>query len=161
MKQFYSLKYIVLVIIISSFFSVFSQETKTIYFKSGNFTPEKTNPTESTFITNELVGDAYYRIIQFAEIPTQAQKETLAKNGITLLDYLPDFTFYAAINKNADLNVLSSYKVVSVLAITTKFKLTRLLDEKNYPEWTLFGTDKIELNSMYFSTVDKAIAKIS
>src|SRR5690606_699674 len=116
----------------------------TIYFKSGNFTPEKTNLTESTFITNELVGDAYYRIIQFAEIPTQAQKETLAKNGITLLDYLPDFTFYAAINKNADLNVLSSYKVVSVLSISTKFKLTRLLDEKNYPEWTLFGTDKIE-----------------
>lgn len=159
MKHFYSFKNIMLVVIMLSFFSSFSQETKTIYFKSGNFTPEKTDYSESTFFTNELVDDNYYRIIQFAEIPTQAQKEALVINGITLLDYLPDFSFYAAINKNADLNVLSSYKVVSVLSISTKFKLTRLLDEKNYPEWTLFGTNQIELNTMYFSTVAKTTAE--
>ena len=96
-----------LIVIMLSFFSSFSQETKTIYFKSGKFIPKRTNLSESTFFANELVGDNYYRIIQFSEIPTQAQKEALATNGITLLDYLPDFSFYAAINKNADLNVLN------------------------------------------------------
>ncbi|MBQ21154.1 MAG: hypothetical protein CMD31_10395 [Flavobacteriales bacterium] len=159
MKHFYSVKNILLIVIMLSFFSSFSQETKTIYFKSGNFIPKRTNLSESTFFANELVGDNYYRIIQFAEIPTQAQKEILATNGITLLDYLPDFSFYAAINKNTDLNVLSSYKVVSVLSISTQFKLTRLLDEKNYPEWTLFGIDQIELNTMYFPTVAKTTAE--
>lgn len=99
MKQFYSFKNFMLVVIMLSFFSGFAQETKTIYFKSGNFTPEKTNLSESTFFGNELVEDNYYRVIQFSEIPTQTQKEALATNGITLLDYLPDFSFMQQLTK--------------------------------------------------------------
>ena len=141
------------------FFSGFSQTSKVLHLKSGKVQPEVTKEVKHDYLPIELVNGKYYRIIQFFEIPSNTQKEDLASSGILLLDYLPDFSFYAAIDINADMSVLSACKAASVLSIQIPFKLTRLLNEKIYPEWTLYGDNQIELNTVYFSNIDKQTAE--
>lgn len=161
MKNTLFFKLSLVVLILFSYGHLKAQQAKSLHFKSGKIIPElNSNQLEKhTVSPNELVNGTYFRIIQFSEIPTTPQKESLKNKGITLLDYMPDYAFYASILENADLNVLKQYSAIVVLPITIDFKLTSQLKEKNYPHWTLFGSNEIELNVMYFSTVSKIQAE--
>lgn len=161
MKKINLFSLLFIVIALFSFGNTNAQQVKSLHFKSGKIIPELNinQLEEHTVSLNELVNGNYYRIIQFSEIPTSTQKENLISSGITLLDYVPDYAFYASIQENADLNVLKQFKAISVIPISVESKLTRQLKEKNYPHWTLFGTSQIELNTMYFETVSKIQAE--
>lgn len=102
--------------------------------------------------TNEVIDNQYLRIISFDEIPTNAMKEELRKSGISLYDYLPKNAFYASISVNADFSMLND---AIVMEIQPEFKLTEILRDKNYPHWTLFGEDQIELIGAYFAPFNK------
>lgn len=65
-------------------------------------------------------GDRYYLILQFQEIPTQAERAALLVQGVRLLDYLPERAFLASvplwlrpndIRAEAILPVSPSYKI--------------------------------------------------
>jgi len=161
MKKINCFSLLFIVAALFSFSNTNAQQAKSLHFKSGKIIPElNSNQLEKHIVSpNELVNGSYFRIIQFSEIPTSSQKESLINSGITLLDYMPDYAFYASILENTNLNVLKQYNVISVLPIAIDFKLTRQLKEKNYPHWTLFGFDQIELNTMYFSTISKIQAE--
>lgn len=128
---------------------------KKIHLKSGNYHLSQTvenfisNPGT---IPNEIVGSQYYRIIQFKETPTPEEKELLQNNGIQLLHYLPDFAFYASIQKDANLASLLQCNAIFVDRIQTKYKLTDDLIQENYPQWTLLPQNRIGLNAIYFKT---------
>jgi len=101
--------------------------------------------------TNEVYDNQYLRIVVFDEIPTNAIKEDLRKAGVVLYDYLPRNAFYASIATNADLSVLNN---AVVMEIQPEFKLTKILRDKEYPHWTLFGEDQIELIAAYYEPFD-------
>lgn len=101
--------------------------------------------------TNEVFEDQYLRIVVFNEIPTNAVKDDLQKAGVVLYDYLPRNAFYASIATNADWSVLND---AIVMEIQPEFKLTEILRDKNYPHWTLFGEDQIELIAAFFDPFD-------
>ena len=98
--------------------------------------------------TSEVIDNQYLRIIVFDEIPTNAMKDELRKYGFSLYDYLPRNAFYASVSVNADFSALNNAIVVE---IEPEFKLTEILRDKNYPHWTLFGEDQIELIGAYFA----------
>jgi len=127
-----------------------------ILLKSGNYTPENNIDAvlkNNTIQNSEIVNGNYYRMVQFSTIPTNNQKRVLESAGITLLNYIPNNAFYASIKVGSDLTVLKQNGAISIVDITNSHKLTNVLLTGNYPEWTLYGTSKIELNALFYDNI--------
>lgn len=119
-----------------------------LQLKSGTYPVE--NISDVSWNENELIDDHFYRIVAFEAIPTNDIKKTLASNGIELIDYLPEYAFFAKISPSVN---WSSLQNATVLPIQKEYKLSRLLSLKEYPHWTLFGEDQIELDAAYFEGI--------
>jgi len=131
-----------------------AQQAPEILFKTGPFAPEVQHvSTKHDFSEEELVDGAYFRIVQFATIPLNEVKDQLKAAGIELLSYLPRNAFYVRIARAAELNALLRNGCTGIYPIVSRFKLSPDLNRKSYPHWALFGTDKIELNTVYFSSI--------
>jgi len=117
-----------------------------LMFRTGNYhvTDNLQHFTEN-FASQTAPGQTHYFIIQFYEIPNRMQRETLAANGITLLDYIPNMAYYAGISSNANLSLLSDYKVRAVVDIAPEYKLDFQLFAGEYPEHALRNENRIEL----------------
>ena len=74
----------------------------------------------------------------------------MAEAGIELMDYLPRNSFFASISNSVNWTALEN---AIVLPIENDYKLSRLLSVKEYPHWTLFGENQIELVASYFEEV--------
>lgn len=145
-------------IISALFFSALSfvslSQENSLLLKSGNYSID--SESELTWTSNETIDDRFYRIISFETIPGSELKRTLAESGIQLLDYLPSNSFFASISTDVDWSVLAN---ATVLPIMNDYKLSRLLSVKEYPHWTLFGVDQIELEASYFKELDETIVE--
>ncbi len=65
-----------------------------------------------------------YLVVQFFEIPTKAEREELARNGITLLDYLPNYAWTAHV-KGGAVSSLEPGVVRAVVELNAADKLAR------------------------------------
>lgn len=119
----------------------------TLKLKSGTYDVSSVRE-KRTFDAQEKAEAAQFRIIHFESIPSLERKKELANEHIFLLEYLPDNAFFARVTNQSNFNVLGAND--RVIQIETNFKLSTNLFAKNYPHWTLFGTDKIELSGFYF-----------
>lgn len=113
--------------------------------RSGEYTVSGTSNFE--WSDNEVFHDRFFRIVVFETIPSNEEKAALRESGITLLDYLPQNAYYASISTSVDWSALEN---ATVIEIAPEYKQSELLRDKNYPHWTLFGTDQIELIGFYF-----------
>lgn len=116
--------------------------------KSGDYS--HVNQKQTAWEQEELIGESFYRIIAFENLPDNEEKSRLKKAGIELLNYLPKNAFYAKISTNADWSVLPSAQVIE---IERDYKLSKLLIHKDYPHWTLFGDDQIELIASSYTSL--------
>ncbi|PHR31072.1 MAG: hypothetical protein COA38_09015 [Fluviicola sp.] len=140
----------VIALILFNAFTSFSQK-HTLLLKSGTYTIESESDLNWTF--SESINNRFYRIIAFDNIPSEKVKIDLAKAGIQLMDYLPTNSFFASISTDVDWSVLVD---ATVLPIADAYKLSHLLSIKEYPHWTLFGEDQIELEASYFEELSYA-----
>ncbi len=145
-------------VIFALFFSVFNftslSQNHSLFLKSGTYTID--SESDLTWTADESINNRFYRIIAFDAIPSEETKGDLAKAGIDLLDYLPTNSFFASISTDVDWSPLLN---AIVLPIANDYKLSRLLSIKEYPHWTLFGEDQIELEASYFEELDYATAE--
>ncbi|MCH2235154.1 MAG: S8 family serine peptidase [Crocinitomicaceae bacterium] len=111
---------------------------------------------EPGYESSELVNGHYYRILQFSEIPKSADKAELEDKGIKLFDYLPDMAFYASIDKDADLTVLSEKNVIAVSPIKREYKLIPELVEGKIADWALKPNNQVGINFTFFDDVQLA-----
>lgn len=159
--MFINLRFFVVVCILLSYNLAFAQDYNSILFKTGNHVPVKNVEafeSRAAYSPSELVEGKYYRLIQFENVPTNELKSALSNAGIELKNYIPRNAFFAEVSIDANLNGLNKYGIRSVEVIHPRFKLTQNLHTKNYPHWTLFGSNKIELNGIYFDGIPKDIA---
>lgn len=136
-------------------------QQNSILFKSGNyFPPNNVNvlKNEPLYVSEELVGNHYYRLVHFSDLPTNEEKLALQNQGVRLLNYIPHNAFFAEFSVNANVASLASYGIRSVEAIDQRFKLSNALYTENYPHWTLYGTNQIELYGIYFDGISEADA---
>ncbi|UKN02145.1 S8 family serine peptidase [Paracrocinitomix mangrovi] len=157
MKIYYKLKSLFLLFAVLITSTVTAQKDDQLKLKSGNVILDKSSSL--TYNMNELSGDRYFRIIQFNETPTQKIQNELAEKGIELMAYLPEHAFYAAIDKNVAADILNNYNVYAVSEVLPQFKLTPELADKKYPDWSLVGTDHIELTAISYPGVDSSVIK--
>ena len=138
----------------------FSRQTTvdySIYFKTMSVVPE---PNAKEFLSPDAPGSGqfyqskFYKIIQFYEIPGQAEKQILINAGVELLDYLPNLAYFAAFNKDYDAGVLSNMKIRSIMDVLPDYKLDPGLFEGTYPAHALVEGNKISLVVSYFQNLD-------
>jgi hypothetical protein len=142
-----SLSYVFLVLFSAISYISFSQN-HSLDLKSGTYTLH--NTSDFNWDSQELINGHFYRIVAFDQIPTEEIKKELALNGIELLDYLPKNAFFAKISPSVNWSALQNASVSRVL---NDYKLSRLLSIEEYPHWTLFGENQIELVAAYYETV--------
>lgn len=132
----------------------FAQQRDVIQFKSGEIEPAIINAShlEHNFVESELVGELYYRIILFNEIPDQSYLNQLKAAGIDLLMYLPQKAYYASIQKNSDIGVLEN-KIATIFPLASTHKLSKNLVNKEYSDWALTGKNSILLNAVYYDNL--------
>ncbi len=96
----------------------FSQVPK-LLLKTGVVTPE----VRTDWPPTEKAHQGYFfRLIQFHELPYKAEKQKLSEAGVTLMDYLPHYAFFAAIDSDAPLD-WQSLGVRSIMNIPSSWKV--------------------------------------
>ena len=84
---------------------------------------------------NEIFEGWFFRVFQFANIPTQEQREQIESTGVKLLDYLPHNSYLAAIPANFDTKKFADWNLRSVVAVEKPFKLHPNAASGPYPDY--------------------------
>lgn len=129
-----------------------------LLFRTGSY-PVHANLDEflSEFNTRSGNTQAFYRIVQFKEIPDKAKRDLLAAEGISLLDYIPEMAYYAIIAADANVGVLAVNKVRAVIEVAEVLKLAPDLYFGQYPDHALRPDHRIELHIHCFVPEDMEV----
>ncbi len=158
--------YLLGLILLFSFqsFAQNSAEKYDLLMKFGNVNAvENLDETILSFKLEEqdVVNGKYYKIVQFYNLPTDAEKNDLQSLGVDFLDYIPNRAYVAAIPAGFDLAVLRNYDVRSIMDIAAEFKQDIYLLDKDYPDWALHGDGQIDLMVTYYSNIPYTDAAVS
>lgn len=95
-----------------------------VLLRSGSFTPER-NISGIEKGANLRISGAIKRfvIIQFENIPTQEERGQLKKEGIELLDYIPNYAYTATIANQGSQSILARMKGRSVIELSPEQKM--------------------------------------
>ena len=126
MKLILLLKVIFLGVVIS--FSAFSQKIgrPKLILKNGSFAPvDNINPAALRELNRKLVPfkRKTFVMIQFDRIPSASQREQLQKEGVELLDYVPDNGYTATVTGSLNDIVLKKAGARSIISPTVTQKL--------------------------------------
>ncbi|MDQ3192302.1 MAG: S8 family serine peptidase [Bacteroidota bacterium] len=135
-------------------------EKYVLLLKSGNIKTEENVDVyiqSSVIDENEVFSNRYYRIIQFHTIPNQKTKLEFEKLGIKLLDYIPNYAYFASISTQFNTNNFKELPIRSILKFKPEYKLSTALLNKDYPSWAITGEDKIDLIINYFPDLSSAL----
>ncbi len=90
-----------------------------------------------TIAAEEMVGDYYYRLIQFHALPDKAAHRAIDEAGIVLLDYLPHHAYVAALPVGLDPAVLAGLGVRSIVPLHPWRKIAPPLLAGDFGEWAV------------------------
>lgn len=136
-----------LIISLFSFSFSFGQE---LFLKSGVY-----NTAEYPEITKKSSSNgSHYGIVIFNELPSNADKASLKKQGIELLDYLPRNAFYAEIKFPISEVEQDKFKIARIIDVDVQFKLSTMLSRNEFPHWAFYGDKHIEVIAQYFKNAN-------
>ncbi|MFN8398226.1 MAG: S8 family serine peptidase [Bacteroidia bacterium] len=101
---------------------------------------------------DQLFAGRYYLVVQFSAIPSQTERLAIEREGVRLIEYLPDNAYIASIPQGYDLQKLVSRGARSFQLPNDRIKFSKDLFQGNYPDWAMSGS-KIELNVMPYRDV--------
>ncbi len=91
------------------------------------------------FQDHEFVDNQTFRVVQFYKVPNDATMRQLAKDGVTLLDYLPENAYIAAFAKNIRYDFLQQYNIRSVSKMHEFWKINAALLPSVKNDWAMHG----------------------
>lgn len=102
-----------------------------IHLKGGNLLPA---PNTAAYMDSLTAGGTNTQPVQvllhFATLPTAAQRQSLAANGITLLDYIPDNTYTAIIRQSLYKMKTAAAPIHSIVSTQPEWKADAYLWRK-------------------------------
>ena len=120
-----------------------------ILLKSRQFIPKEGLDEELKAKTLKA-GERMHVMIQFYDIPNEEERLLLEKSGVRLLDYIPEFTYFASIS-SLELNLP---KVRAVVSIKPDDKISPHIKERGVGEWAK-KDGYAKLTVMFFEDVPK------
>jgi hypothetical protein len=132
----------ILLFIISQ--NLYSSNSKTIHLRAGKIIPTELNSSDelSTAISTRSVNG--YFLVQFNQVPTEAEKLVIASNGIELLEYIPDYTFLAYSNTTSKIT-LSELNINSIIGFSGNLKYKPEVFAEIIPSWALKEGNNVDL----------------
>jgi hypothetical protein len=103
---------------------------------------------------DQLFDNQFFRIVQFYEIPKADERQSLAENGIQLLDYIPHYGYFAVFQMDFQRSAIETYGIRSIIEVTSSVKLAPALYENSIPDHAFRADDKIELLVNYFPNLN-------
>lgn len=164
-------KYSLQALLIACFacFSASAQDEKGKYdllFLSGTYTPVAgiSGFEEKIARENERKDEKLYRIIQFENIPSNTVKQQLKQAGIELLAYVPNYAYFAAVDRKLNLSALRTpdFGIRAVLPVDSKFKVHPSLNNGLVPDWAETQKGKADVVISFFESTpaETVISKI-
>lgn len=102
--------------------SLFLAQNPKLLLESGIITPEAQIAWPPS-VQEEASQGFYFRLLQFNEIPSTEEKQKLAETGVVLMDYLPHYAYFAAIQSKKQVNWNAFTKIRSVIKVPTAWKM--------------------------------------
>jgi len=148
---------IFLVILIFSFTQIayskdkisFSPEKFTISLESREFIPPQQTKAEINFQLTNLYNK--HAIIQFEDIPSNQEKESLKKSGITLLRYLPNYAWLVKISQK---NIENTFKIRHISGIKTSDKIQPSIIKKGVVPISILDKNNIKIAVIFYDDID-------
>ncbi len=109
--------------------------------------------------TTDIYQGYYYRLIQFNEILSVQQRQSIEGMGVRLLSYIPNKAFYAAIPSGYNLTALNQFNPRAIIAITPQDKMSNQLRFGNIPDDSRNKNGTINLSVQYFSNLSSSEIK--
>ena len=101
-----------------------AQTDYTIYLKSGSFEPQ---PVGRVAAGSATAAAGSHIFIQFEGAVTEADKDRLADRGIHLLEYIPNLTWVAKLERNLDQKDIADDRIRWFGRISPEQKLSNLI----------------------------------
>jgi hypothetical protein len=100
----------------------------------------------------------YYSYVQFFEIPTESKRLDIEAAGIELIEYVPNFTYLAAVPTALTNDKLAKLNIRSIQPVNNLYKVGQRIQDEDYPEWavTKFGT--VLLSIATYDNIDFNVA---
>ncbi|MDX1903522.1 MAG: S8 family serine peptidase, partial [Thermonemataceae bacterium] len=108
------------------------------------------NKSSSAFRYAKSNGGTYL-IVQFEQIPTEAEKQKISQVGLTLLSYLPHNAFWAYVPDNVSEIDLKTLKIKALYDYLPEHKIAETFQQK--PLWAINETGKIDVWVQIFQNV--------
>lgn len=87
----------------------------------------------------------YYVVIQFYKLPSDLQKQQLAQARIKLLDYLPNNSYLAVMQQQADLSALKNTGARAVFQLSAAQKTVPAFIHGQFPQHAIKEAGKVDL----------------
>ncbi|HRX94882.1 MAG TPA: S8 family serine peptidase, partial [Chitinophagaceae bacterium] len=119
---------------------VVAQKDYNVLLHSGKFVPAENISSISNndaIMQSSLYQDKFYILIQFRALPGQPTKDRLKNAGIELIDYIPNLSYTAAVNKNTDISILKTFPVRSIYRFENIQKTVPALMRNEVPYYAI------------------------
>jgi hypothetical protein len=124
-----------------TFSSSAQEETKyQLLLKSGSFIPTKNISVPALDLLSHRLfrtEEKSFVIIQFENIPTDAERQLLINSGIELLDYIPHFAYTATIAGALKADIFQNVKARAIVDLSPQQKMDENLAYGIFPAWAV------------------------
>ena len=112
------------------------------------------------FQSQNASANKFFLLLQFYNVPDSNTLSRLNKNGIELLEYIPENAYYASIPENCTVETLRLSGVRSIDSIRVDNKIDERLRQSPIPVWTTDMLGKVYLHVTFFKDVNISLAKM-
>ncbi|WP_166926451.1 S8 family serine peptidase [Flavobacterium poyangense] len=98
-----------------------------------------------------------YTLLQFTKMPSVKEQQKLKEQGVTLLSYLSNNAYYAAVNWDHYNKGAISSTIRTVVTIDPKYKIDPMIVNGAIPDYALEGSTSIKVVVSYFKGVDSKV----
>jgi PKD repeat protein len=131
--------------------NLFAQNNYKVLLQGGTFVPVENGAAfaeNPSFSQEDVIQGRAYRVVQFYNLPTEAEHQALKAADIKLLAYLPHYAYLVSLPANVSRQTLQQFGIRGVFEMRVTDKLAAELQAEPYPDWAVTG-DKIELTISY------------
>ncbi len=121
-------------------------EDYTLYFTTDQITSQATLEIKEVSPNTHL-------LIQFFEIPSDQEKQDLATQGITLLSYLPNNAYFAAVKNKISVKDLNTKNIRYLSLVKDTWKISPYIQQNKFPSFAITKDNQVVLLVKYFDDV--------
>ena len=130
-----------------------AQDTPKLHFRAGDTVLPPNAAIYSQLrggLAKEQFAGQYHVILQFAQLPTAQQRQSLASAGIKLLDYLPDLAYFALVPE-VFVGDLTAFGIQSITQVAARYKVAPEIWEGKFPSHAVRAGGMIDIEVLWFS----------